>query len=78
MVSDVVNNYVLCSVDMATIFLFDIGISTLPCMQTTESIDLPNEGYGFGFTLEHDESGGSVILSVVPGGIAENVCTNTL
>ena len=50
--------------------IFVIGIPTL----FLQTIDLPNKGYGFGFSLEHDESGGSVILSVVPGGIAESVC----
>jgi len=53
---------------------FVIGIPTL----LLQSIDLPNKGYGFGLTLEHDEIDGSVILSVVPGGIAESVCMITL
>jgi len=43
----------------------------------TESItiELANEGYGFGFSLASGEDGHSVIKYLIPDGIAERVST---
>ena len=44
---------------------------------STESItiELANEGYGFGFSLASGEDGHSVIKYLIPDGIAERVST---
>ena len=39
------------------------------------TIELANEGYGFGFSLATGEDGDSVIKYLIPDGIAEGITT---
>ena len=65
-----------------TVFPHVMTMKNLVTSQNLESssiesitIELANEGYGFGFSLASGEDGDSVIKYLIPDGIAERVST---